>query len=316
MKIVLLILQYKGFEHTSELFESITPQLPYDDSVEIVIIDNASPDGFHDLYEYLEKPVLEEINARYLRYKSGRWLHLLRSVENLGYGRGNNLGAAYAFEELKASHVWVLNNDTILYPDALTKLKEYLYLNSNAHLIGQTILDYGTRRVQALAGAQYNPFLAIGKRICAGQMLNSMTHEQNIEGSLDYLTGASFVITRELYEKIGLFDPMFFLYFEEIDLAKRARSLGVKLHWSPFVVIEHKEGASISPLNKSSLSEYHATLSSLLVTRKHYSILLPLTILLRSIYKLPKYILNKQWQLVRAHLSALRDFLFKGGGGL
>ena len=237
-------------------------------------------------------------------------IHLLRTAQNLGYGQGNNVGAAYAFGQLRADYVWVLNNDTRLDKDAFSELYAYITRHPDAEIIGQTVLDYGTSSVQALGGAKYNPILGVGKRIGVGQSIDApLPPPPAVEKQLDYLAGASFVISRALYEKVGLFAPEFFLYFEEIDLAKRVKGTGADLRWAPGVKIEHKEGASISPGRRSALSEYHATLSSLIATRKHYPFLLPLTLVVRALYKLPRYALSRRWDLLRAHFGGIGKFL-------
>lgn len=307
IKLVVLILQYGGPEHTIECLESLQPQLG---AAEVVVVDNASPKGFHELHAWLGSPALERIDALGRTYRPVGAVHLLRAADNLGYGAGNNLGAAYAFGELDATHLWVLNNDTRLAPDALEQLQSFLITHPDAELVGHTLLDYGTTRIQALAGARYDPLLGIGRRLGAGlDAAGPLPTPAELERNLDYVIGASFVLSRRLYERIGLFDPALFLYFEEIDLARRAARVGVRPRWAPLVRVEHKEGASISPQAKSVLSEYHATLSSLIVTRKHYLRLLPLTALIRSLYKLPRYVFSGRWPLVRAHLVAIRTFL-------
>lgn len=312
MKLAIVILQYNGADHTYECVESILPHL--DSKSVVILVDNASPIGFHDLYTRIGSPPLSEINIENRQYILSSQIHVLRNNNNTGYGQGNNIGAQYAVEVLEATHIWILNNDTRPAPDALSSLRTYLIQHPEADLIGHTILDYGTSRVQALAGARYNPVLGVGKRIGAGTLLeDGLPPEESVEPQLDYLTGASFVISRKLYEQIGLFDPAFFLYFEEMDLARRAAAVGVRLRWASGVRVEHKEGASISPENRSELSEYHATLSSLLLTRKHYPLLLPITLLVRLLYKVPRYALQGRWKLVRAHLGGLGEFLRRLG---
>lgn len=309
MKIVLVILQYGGVVHTLECLESLRPQLKASEA-EVVIVDNASPQGFHELYTSLGKPALLRLSAEARFYTPYDGLHLIRANQNLGYGAGNNLGAAYAFECLDADFVWVLNNDTRLAPDALAEFLVYVSQHPDKAMIGHTIVDYGKETVQTLGGAKYNPLLAFGKRVLEGKNYrNLQVTEEEVLNQIDYMTGASFAIRRQAYERVGLFDPRYFLYFEEIDLAKRMRRAGLSLGWAGKVIVEHKEGASISPDQRSVLSEYHATLSALLVTQKHFPRMLPVTATIRLIYKILYYIKLRKVNLIRAHFAGIRAFM-------
>ena len=312
MRLSIIVLQYGQVEFTLECIKSILPQLKMNDS--LVVVDNASPSGFQQLYEFLDRPLLMEISSERRVYTNNKNVYLLKAAANLGYGAGNNIGAAYAFRQLASDFVWILNNDTRLAPDALAELTGYLECHSEKALVGHTVLDYGSDRVQTLGGAKYNPLLAVGRRVAEGADVRQLAFtEAAVLAQLDYMTGASFAISRRAYQQTALFDPRYFLYFEEIDLARRVREAGLSFGWASRVIVEHREGTSINPEEKSELAEYHATLSALLATQRHFPLLLPLTAAIRMFYKLARYAVARKPALIKAHLAGMAAFTRRNG---
>jgi GT2 family glycosyltransferase len=113
MKIVFVILHYLTVADTMACVDSILTQVTAGpaSACEIVIVDNASPDGSGDQL------------ARC--YAGQKPVHLLRAPENLGFARGHNLGYQFAKNNLRADYIILLNNDTrISQPDFISKLEQ------------------------------------------------------------------------------------------------------------------------------------------------------------------------------------------------
>lgn len=115
-KIVFLILHYYTIEDTIKCIESIE-KLEYKNK-EIVIVDNASPNGTGE--------ILKD------KYKVNKNIHIILSKQNLGFANGNNLGFRYAKENLNPDFIVMCNNDTIIIEEdfiniVLKKYKEYGY---------------------------------------------------------------------------------------------------------------------------------------------------------------------------------------------
>ena len=104
VNLAFVILQYMAANETVECVESIRAHVGAA-SYKIVIVDNCSPD---DSYEVVER-----------RFGGAGDVVLIRSDENLGFARGNNLGYRYAREHLNPEYVVMLNNDVLLFQDGL-----------------------------------------------------------------------------------------------------------------------------------------------------------------------------------------------------
>lgn len=150
---------------------------------------------------------------------------LLESEQNLGYAGGNNLGVTYALER-QADMVWILNPDTSVDADALEHLITTAERHPEAGILGSRVL-YGASRPTTISSD--------GGRIdwdSAGGVTNihDGVPESEVAGegshTVDYVTGSSMLIRREVFEDIGLLPEEYFLYFEETDFAVRARNAG------------------------------------------------------------------------------------------
>ena len=102
--------------------------------------------------------------------------------------------------------------------------------------------------VQALGGGAFDEKTTIAKHIGVGLTLdvNNFSREE-IEDITSYIVGASMLVTRSFLEKIGLMCEDYFLYFEELDWAYRAKSI-FTLGFSPESIVYHKVGGSSSKI--------------------------------------------------------------------
>ena len=179
-------------------------------------------------------------------------ISLVQSGSNRGFAGGNNVGIRLGLAE-GAAWFWVLNTDTVVHRDALASLLARAAAVPNAGMVGSTLLYHDQPdTVQALGGAALNrrnfgaTHLGIGSP--AGQVPDDPSV---IEARMDYVVGASILVSRQLVERVGLMQEDYFLYFEELDWAARARGL-FSLHWAPRSLVWHKVGSS------SGLSDYSA----------------------------------------------------------
>jgi GT2 family glycosyltransferase len=142
-------------------------------------------------------------------------------------------------------------------------------------LCGSTLLYYHSpRTVQALGGSIYNRWTARVGHIGLGLDIDDAPPHHVVECRMKYVVGASMFVRNSFLEQIGLLDERYFLYFEEIDWAKRAKGL-FGLAYCPGSIVYHKEGASIGTSDlkgkqRSELSERFASRNRVLFTRIHY----------------------------------------------
>jgi GT2 family glycosyltransferase len=276
-----VVLNYNGWRDTLECLASLDT-LTYANH-QVVVVDNASPDG-------------SEAELRQARPD----VTLLQSGANLGYAGGNNVGIRYALAG-GADHVWILNNDTLVEPDALTQSVARMAQRPDAGMCGSKLVYHHDRStVQAWGGASYNRWLGTIRLLGHGEAATRAVDLGALERQLDYIVGASLLVSRPFLEAIGLLREDYFLYFEELDWALRAHGrFGVIV--APESVVYHKEGASIGGNqhsgSKSRLADYYAIRNRLLITRRFFPYALP-TVYLGLIPTLLNRARRGQWDRI------------------
>lgn len=206
-------------------------------------------------------------------------LILIRNEANLGFAAGNNVGLRYALRDSTCHFFWLLNNDTVVRAEALSSMLEFMRHRPDVGVCGSLNLSYfHPREVQAQGGKSYQRWTG---RVRASPR---MVVDQLSAASppMDYVNGASMLATRKFLENIGLLEESYFLYFEELDWAMRAKGK-FGLGYCPKSVIYHKEGASIGSnanrLRRSLLAEQYLSRNRVLFTRRYLPFALPSVLL-------------------------------------
>lgn len=207
---------------------------------------------------------------------------LLHTGSNLGFAGGVNVGLRYALAQGDLAYAWVLNNDTEVDASALTALVQRMELDPGIGICGSSLVYHGNRKqVQALGGASYQPWRGRSRALGAFSATRDIPRDPaTVEAEMDYVVGASMLVSRRFLESVGLMDDGYFLYSEEHDWAQRGRAKGFKLAYAPASVVYHKHGATIgtNASGGSELSLYYLYRNKALFTAKHYPHLLPLVI--------------------------------------
>ncbi len=188
----------------------------------IVVVDNGSTDGS-----------VEAIRASFPH------ITLLQTGQNLGYAGGNNAGIEWALKE-GFPYILILNNDTVVSPDLITQFLRGFEKQPDAGILGGKILLYSDPKILDHLGGMWNQekgaFDFIGQRAPASEWQEMIP--------LDYVCGAAIMVKRTVFETVGLFDPRFFLFWEESDLCFRARKAGFGVYYCPEAELRHKVSAS------------------------------------------------------------------------
>lgn len=190
---------------------------------------------------------------------------LVRNNKNLGFASGYNPAIKLALL-LGADAIWLLNNDTFVQKDALSSLRNCYNETNGKSLIGATVVDINKPKViQCAGGMNFNPYTTCVSSMFAGESLEKI--EQLQEEALDYIYGASILVPAQVFQDIGLLDEDFFLFYEELDLCRRAQRVGYSLTWCREVIVRHRgsEGK-----DDSYLRILHDVRSFTLFIRKHY----------------------------------------------
>ena len=202
---------------------------------EILVVDNASGD---DSLEVLQKELGEEIT-------------LIASDENLGFGKANNLAAKQAIGE----YLLLLNPDTLLVNNAIQVLHAYAKEHSEMGVVGGNLYFPDMTPAPSFCRTFTSPAdekrqsswkTLLKQRLCRNASSGKM-QEFNFTDEpqeVAYVFGADMMMPRQVFEKVGGFDPDFFMYGEETELTWRIVQSGYTVIALPQSQIIHLEGAT------------------------------------------------------------------------
>ena len=203
---------------------------------EILVVDNCSGDGS---YEWLR----DEVSAR--GWDADNRVRVLASPRNGGFGAGHNLAITTGLSDgSRPDYVYILNSDAFPAPDAIRRLHDTLEADPGIGMAGSYI--HGSDGVPHNAcfrfpsvAAEFENALRLGvvSRLLNRSIVALPVPEETTE--VDWVSGASMILRREVLDQIGLFDETFFLYFEETDLCRRAREAGWRIAYVRESSVEH-----------------------------------------------------------------------------
>lgn len=243
---------------------------------------------------------------------------LLKTADNLGYAAGNNAGIKFALAHGDFSYILLLNNDTVVDKKAVSELLHYAETHPEHGVIGSTLLNYANPyELECAGGCQYKPFTTIIKNKYQFSPSHSI-HERREKLEIDYVHGAAALFRREVFDKFGLLDERYFLFYEELDFAQRLKNSQYSLGWCRKSLVYHKGGHTV--FNREDAREqsivyirnYHENLSTLLYSHKHYRHYYLLPALLRFIGKSAKFIGENKLHYFPALFHAYWNFFFSG----
>lgn len=281
----------------------------------VLVCDNKSEESsYNEILDYFKSNHAEqfiellenEITLCNLDYK----YYLIRNLCNYGYAGGNNIGIRLALNFDDMSHLWILNNDTIVEENSLNTM--LLKMNSNAdyQLVGSRLIQMENNlRVQGVGGVINPRFCTtkeIGTELNAYQKINELEYENQI----DYVIGASLLISRLCLERVGLLCEDYFLYYEEIDYCNRVRSKGFKIGIASESLVFHEHGVSTGK-GKSNIADYYSVRNRLLISKKFYSgyyIFTYLSLFLVLLNRLRRLELKKGINIMLIILNYKKDF--------
>jgi N-acetylglucosaminyl-diphospho-decaprenol L-rhamnosyltransferase len=256
--ISIVLVNYNGQRFLKDCLTSIIEQVQNID-YEVIIVDNSSADDS-----------VKIIQNNFLDFK------LICSDSNLGFGKANNLGV----KRSQGEYLLFLNTDTILTENTPKILADYLIANQDVGAVGSR-LTFKDGSYQLSCGRFPNLVIEFIYKIRAGldyrwHQVFSVFYDHLYAKftDVDWVTGACFMMHRDIFNKLGGFDESFFMYFEDVDLCKRIKDLGLKVVYYPQTTVIHLLGGSAQGGKKginvhyrnSQIHYYQKHLSKLQVT--------------------------------------------------
>ncbi|GAB4533069.1 MAG: glycosyltransferase family 2 protein [Anaerolineales bacterium] len=243
MKVIAVTVNWNRAEDTLACIASLHAQRPV--PPQVIVVDNGSSDD----------------SVAQLRVATPEVM-LMTNERNLGFSGGYNLGIRQALA-LGAAYVLIINNDAILAPDALATLLQHAAPGVGA--LAPLIYHAPPERVIWSLGGRTHPWTLEKSNPWVGQP-DRGTLPHIIEQ--DFLTGCILLLPRATLETVGLFDEGFWLYYEDMDFARRVRLAGLRMLTVTEAHAWHKV-ASSSGGSDSPSERYWMARSSVRFFRKH-----------------------------------------------
>ncbi|MFH1971311.1 MAG: glycosyltransferase family 2 protein [Patescibacteria group bacterium] len=262
----IIIISFNTKKFTKETIDSVikhTKGITY----EIIVVDNASSDGSKELLQDYVK-----------RYEN---VVYIQTGENLGFGRGNNVG----IEKSKGKYILLLNSDTKLKKNIIPEMIKYMDSNPKIGVSTCSLLNtdgslQGTGGGFPTLGRVFAWMLFIEdipfieKLFTPFHPIHTMSFYKGgsifkEKRKMDWITGAFMLIRRKVIEDAGIFDEAYFMYVEETELCYRIAKSGWEIWYLPEWSIIHYGGASGGG-EFSLLSEYKGVK---LFYKKHMNVL-------------------------------------------
>ena len=214
---------------------------------EVIVIDNNSEDGSPTM-------VADEF----------KWVKLEAMSTNLGFVGGQNHGAAIRL----GRHVLPLNSDTVVHPGAIKGLLDYLESHKEVGIVAPKLLNpdgslqFSCRRFP-------NPLAALFRNTLLGKLFpnNRFTKEYLMQDfahdspkEVDWVSGAALLVRESLVDEIGLFDPEFVMFCEDVDLCFQTWKKGKKVIYLPDYQITHAIGRSTDKAPNRMIGRFHRSM--------------------------------------------------------
>ncbi len=293
MRVGVVLVNWKGWTDSIECVESLLRQT--DDRFQVFLVDNASPDGSAEtIAAYLQgrsdhaparlaeidhaarrlDPALVQIGvSEVARPLPDARVVLIEAGANLGFAGGNNVGARWALAQPAIDILWFLNNDTVADSGAVAALIAGFEAAPAVGMAGGMVRYYHRPEIlQARNGARVTGPTAEAMRFGDGERFDAPFDPEAVARETDFVMGACLAVTRAFYELVGPMQEDYFLYFEELDWAERAKGR-FEVGFFPELTVFHKEGGSIGSSGdhrkRSVMSDYYMTRSRLMFLRRH-----------------------------------------------
>lgn len=241
-----ILINFNRSHDTIECIESLERSSFRD--FDIIVVDNDSQDGSADL-----------LRSRFPR------ITLLVQKTNLGFAEGNNVGIREALSH-GTSQILLLNNDTIVDPNALQVLSGFLAGSPSLGVAGPKIYYYDRPTTLWFAGGHVNADAASFGHYGLGEHDHG---QYDVARQCDYVTGCCLLFRREVAERVGLLESAYFAYLEDADFCLRARQAGFQVMYQPKAVIYHK--VSMTSAWDSPVYLYFSLRNKIILLRKHGS---------------------------------------------
>lgn len=285
----IVIVNYNAAEYLKPCLDSVIVSNP-EISLEVIVVDNGSTDNSTEL-----------MGSQYPSIK------LIHNKNNFGYAVANNR----ALNLVRGQYILLLNPDTVLPPNCLRKLIDFLNLHPDIGMIGPKLIradgafDHACRRQFPSPLDIYFRLLGLDRLFPSSKLFGhySLTYlDPNISGEVDCISGAFMLVTRKGFCEVGLLDERFFMYAEDIDWAHRFKLAGWKVYYLAQVEVLHHKRASAIKTAPKMIREFYKSLY--LYYDKYYGSITPpvIKLLMKWFLQIRTFVALIFWRITRRWL--------------
>lgn len=244
----IVIVNYKTWENLSLCLESILKQSEIE--IKVIVVDNNSKDN--------------QISFFKQKYD---WVHWIENSQNFGFAKACNIGASF----IKSKWSLFLNPDTILESNSMSSLIKYCDINSEHRIIGIKQFDQNKNHTNSF-GIFLNFWSLSGIMRYLIRIIKGSYRSMNLKeiAHPDWISGSFVLIRKKDFNFLNGWDENYWMYYEDMDLCKRAEKFNLKVsllnNWS----FTHFHGGSSRKNNKIKIiTKSEVIVSSHIFLEKH-----------------------------------------------
>lgn len=277
MDVSVIIVNYNTKDLTSSCIESIF-SMTNGITFEVILVDNGSTDGSKELFEHDQR------------------INYIYNQENIGFGRANNHGYKYA----TGKYMFFLNSDTELLNNAIYEMYCHMeQADDNVACVGCLLTGKDNEQMFSYGRFPSVKSYALDLLLYYHIRINCFTDKPFPSAvyplTVDYVVGADLFMRRQAIEACGLFDPEYFMYYEETDMQYRYKQHGYlsQIISSPHII--HYQGASNkrTPHKRSLRMACIGIKSSLRYANKHFGKAGKMSVAFLHLLMIPKILLYR-----------------------
>lgn len=279
------VLNFNGSNNTLECIESLKKINTSGFKLTILVIDNGSSEKLN-----LKSESFGEIT-----------IEVIKNERNLGFSGGHNVGIRHALKA-DADYVVILNNDTYVDENFIVELLKAAERDNKIGVLSP--------KIYFAPGFEYHKNRYSKKDLgkvfwyAGGEMdwANVIGHHRGVDevdkdqfdktAETELATGCCMLIKREVFDKVGMFDDKYFLYYEDADLSVRAKKNSFKIIFVPSSIIWHKNAGSGGG-SGSVLQDYYITRNRLIFGFRYAPIRSKIALFRESLYL---FFRGREWQ--------------------
>jgi GT2 family glycosyltransferase len=196
--------------------------------LQIIVVDNVSRDNS-----------LEILRSKY------PFAEVIQNTSNVGFGRANN----QALSRMRGRYLLLLNTDAFVSPDTLVKTFDFMERNPDCGILGVKLVgeDRALQPSCRYFPTPWNVFVAangLERYFPWSRPVDDMNWDHQTNRQCDWVPGCYYLVRKAVIDQVGLFDPRFFLYYEEVDHCRRAHQAGWNVTYYADTEVVHIGGES------------------------------------------------------------------------